>query len=186
MYTDGLEDVIEWLGALIRAIDATLLDEWALLAGKPVHEHVAPEAPVIGPPGPPPAWRTAMRTAAFGWVELLARRSWAALADRTGWGSERLIEVMTPYSHASTRSASTPTPARSPTSRSPPSSPAGGWSPSSWPTRRATASGASSRRSTFAASADEGAPLMVLQQLGPLPRAGAGEGGASLATDPVD
>ena len=28
VYTDALEDVVEWLGELIRATDATLLDEW--------------------------------------------------------------------------------------------------------------------------------------------------------------
>ena len=45
VYTDALEDVVEWLGELIRATDATLLDEWTLLAGRPVHDHLAPEAP---------------------------------------------------------------------------------------------------------------------------------------------
>ncbi len=100
VYTDGLEDVVEWLGALIRATDATLLDEWALLAGKPVHEHVAPEALSVGRAGPPPAWRTAVRTAAFGWVELLARRSYTVLAERSGWSSERLSTAMAPYWHA--------------------------------------------------------------------------------------
>ena len=35
VYTDALEDVVEWLGELIRATDATLLDEWTLLAGAP-------------------------------------------------------------------------------------------------------------------------------------------------------
>ncbi|MGB8861202.1 MAG: DUF3516 domain-containing protein, partial [Ilumatobacteraceae bacterium] len=97
VYTDALEDVVEWLGELIRATDATLLDEWALLAGKPVHEHVVPEAPSIGRIGPPPAWRTAVRTAAFGWVELLARRSYGALAERSGWSAERLAAAMAPY-----------------------------------------------------------------------------------------
>ena len=43
VYTDGLEDVVEWLGELIRATDATLLDEWTLLAGRPVHDHLAPD-----------------------------------------------------------------------------------------------------------------------------------------------
>ena len=80
-YTSALEDVIEWLGELIRATDATLLDEWALLAGGPVHEHHAPDALDIVA-GPPKAWRTAVRTAAFGWVELLATRAHAALAAR--------------------------------------------------------------------------------------------------------
>jgi hypothetical protein len=47
--------------------------------------------------GPPPAWRTAVRTAAFGWVELLATRAYAALSDRSGWTQQRLIEAMGPY-----------------------------------------------------------------------------------------
>ena len=44
------------------------------------------EAPTVAD-GPPPAWRAAVRTAAFGWIELLARRQYGLLADRTGWGS---------------------------------------------------------------------------------------------------
>ena len=47
--------------------------------------------------GPPAAWRTAVRTAAFGWVELLAARSYATLADRSGWSEEQLAEAMAPY-----------------------------------------------------------------------------------------
>ncbi|HAP74787.1 MAG TPA: DUF3516 domain-containing protein, partial [Acidimicrobiaceae bacterium] len=47
--------------------------------------------------GPPPAWRTAVRTAAFGWVDLLAARRYDALAERCGWAAERLVEAMAPY-----------------------------------------------------------------------------------------
>ena len=96
-YTSTLEDVIEWLGALIRATDATLLDEWTRLAGRPIHEFVALDAPSIAQWGPPAAWRTAVRTAAFGWVELLARRSHAGLAERSGWPETRISEAMAPY-----------------------------------------------------------------------------------------
>ncbi len=96
-YTSALEDVVEWLGALIRATDATLLDEWTLLAGRPVHDHHSPDAPVVTRSGPPAAWRTAVRTAAFGWVELLAARSYTALAARSGWSEQRLAEAMAPY-----------------------------------------------------------------------------------------
>jgi hypothetical protein len=95
-YTPALEDVIDWLGALIRATDATLLDEWTRLAGDPVHEHREMAAPEVWT-GPPAAWRTAVRTAAFGWVELLATRRYAALAERCGWDQERIIEAMAPY-----------------------------------------------------------------------------------------
>ncbi len=95
-YTDELEDLIDWLGRLIRATDATLLEEWERLAGGPVHDHSTElgRSPVAGPPA---AWRTAVRTAAFGWVELLARRAYPALAERTGWTAERLAEAMAPY-----------------------------------------------------------------------------------------
>ncbi len=94
-YTDELEDVIEWLGALLRATDSTLLDEWTRLAGLPVHDHVPVEAPAAA--GPPRAWRTAVRTAAFGWVELLAAGAYDELARRTGWTGEALAEAMGPY-----------------------------------------------------------------------------------------
>jgi superfamily II RNA helicase len=99
VYTATLDDVVSWLGSLIRATDATLLDEWALLAGRPVHDHLALEAPIATLAGPPPAWRTAVRTAAFGWVELLSARSYATLADRCGWSPEQLTDAMRPYWH---------------------------------------------------------------------------------------
>lgn len=89
--------MIDWLGALIRATDATLLDEWSLLAGKPLHEHLVPDAPDVAPAGPPAAWRTAVRTAAFGWVELLAARAHAALSERSGWDEHQLALAMQPY-----------------------------------------------------------------------------------------
>jgi hypothetical protein len=97
VYTESLEDVVEWLGALIRATDATLLDEWAQLAGRPVHDHLAPEAVTGLQSGPPAAWRTAVRTAAFGWVELLARRAYDVLAERSGWQVGDLRTAMAPY-----------------------------------------------------------------------------------------
>ena len=97
VYTDALEDVVEWLGELIRATDATLLDEWTLLAGRPVHDHLAPESPAAARPFPPAAWRTAVRTAAFGWVDLLSARAYAALAERSGWSEDDLRAAMAPY-----------------------------------------------------------------------------------------
>jgi hypothetical protein len=38
-----------------------------------------------------------VRTAAFGWVELLATRSHVVLAERCGWTAEQLAEAMAPY-----------------------------------------------------------------------------------------
>ena len=96
-YTSELEDVIGWLDALIRATDATLLDEWTRLAGGPVHEYEVPTALASMQTGPPAAWRTAVRNAAFGWVELLARRQYAALAARSGWDESQLRQAMAEY-----------------------------------------------------------------------------------------
>jgi hypothetical protein len=90
-----LADITDWLAAMLRATDATLLDEWELLARGEVTERAVPTAPA--PAGPPAAWRTMVRTAAFGWVQMLAARNHAALAARTGWPVERLDEAMAPY-----------------------------------------------------------------------------------------
>ncbi|MEZ5217593.1 MAG: DUF3516 domain-containing protein [Ilumatobacteraceae bacterium] len=95
LYTEELEDVIDWLGTLIRATDASLLDEWERLAGGPEHGHVEREDP--GSFGPPKAWRTAVRTAAFGWVELLAQKAHAELAARTGWPQFRFDQQMAEF-----------------------------------------------------------------------------------------
>ena len=94
-YSEMLEDIIEWLRGVIRATDASLLDEWAMLAGGEVSDHVEPTAPVQV--GPPRAWRTAARAAAFGWVELLARRDAGRLAERSGWTEFQVRDAMGPY-----------------------------------------------------------------------------------------
>ena len=84
VYTDELEDVVEWLGELIRATDATLLDEWTLLAGRPVHDHLAPDAPTQpgrsrrrrgAPPCAPP------RSAGSSCWRARAYRRWPSAAD---------------------------------------------------------------------------------------------------------
>jgi superfamily II RNA helicase len=46
--TDELQDIIEWLGELVRQVDSSLLDEWAALQNPA--ELVAGEKPVLPPP----------------------------------------------------------------------------------------------------------------------------------------
>ena len=140
--------MIEWLGAMIRATDATLLDEWEMLARGTVTERDEVPSPPVSPPGPPAAWRTMVRTAAFGWVELLAARSYGALAERSGWSAADISAAMAAYwdeydavlidadARAACRRSSC---ARSPTD--------GSWCSAS-PIPTATASGASSPPST--------------------------------------
>jgi superfamily II RNA helicase len=96
-FTPALEDVIDWLTAMIRATDASLLDEWTRLSGGEVTPAEAPDALAITLAGPPLSWKTTVRTAVFGWVELLARMDHETLATRCGWKVEDLIGAMTPY-----------------------------------------------------------------------------------------
>ena len=169
VYTPELEDVVEWLGALIRATDATLLDEWAVLAGKPVHEHLAPTAPAIAT-GPPAAWRTAVRTAAFGWVDLLATRSYIALADRSGWTEQQFWTAMAPYWRAYDN-IGTDTDARSAANFTLTEE------PGKWVITQRLADPDGDGEWRFTATVDlalaeaEGAPTMQLEQLGPDPTA---------------
>ena len=94
-YTDALEDVIEWLAGLLRAVDASLLEEWERLSGVDPVQREQTSGPAVS--GPPKAWKTTMRTAAFGWVDVLARKGFAVLAERTGWSQLQLIDIMRPY-----------------------------------------------------------------------------------------
>jgi len=99
-FTPGLEDVIDWLTAMIRATDASLLDEWTRLSGGEVLDREAPEALdalAVVPAGPPASWKTTVRTAAFGWVELLAAMNHETLSQRCGWTVESLIAAIGPY-----------------------------------------------------------------------------------------
>jgi Domain of unknown function (DUF3516) len=73
------------------------LEEWERLAGLVPGDRAAPTAPKIEVAGPPKAWKTAVRTAAFGWVELLALKRHDRLADRSGWTQQQLYEAMQPY-----------------------------------------------------------------------------------------
>ncbi|PWJ51806.1 Helicase conserved C-terminal domain-containing protein [Quadrisphaera granulorum] len=73
---EGFDDVIEWLGEVVRQTDSSLLDEWEALTH--------PEALLDGTPPPPPALRgitanvraftVQVRNAMWQRVDLLARR----------------------------------------------------------------------------------------------------------------
>jgi hypothetical protein len=103
--TEELTDITEWLGALIRQVDSSLIDEWDRLRN--------PEDPVeeLGPAIEPPpdvtrnrrAFRVMVRNAVFGWVQLLARRRYQDLADQLSvgegrrWSAEELAGGLEPY-----------------------------------------------------------------------------------------
>jgi superfamily II RNA helicase len=80
--TDELEDIIEWLGALVRQTDSSLLDEWEQLI-----DPTRVVAADVLPPEPERitanrrAFTVLVRNALFRRVELAALRRWQQLGD---------------------------------------------------------------------------------------------------------
>jgi superfamily II RNA helicase len=104
--TDELYDLTEWLGATVRSVDSSLLDEWEQLrspdpsaaheAARAAPEPAAPTALTANPR----AFRVMVRNELFRWVELLSRRAYAELAARLpgrDHTAERLAAAMAPY-----------------------------------------------------------------------------------------
>ncbi|WP_029137703.1 DEAD/DEAH box helicase [Nakamurella lactea] len=102
--TEEVDDLINWLGELVRGIDSSLLDEWEALA------HPDDAVLVDGQLRPPTAARgiTAnergftilVRNAMFRRVELAARGAWDALGEldsAAGWTATRWAEAMDEY-----------------------------------------------------------------------------------------
>jgi superfamily II RNA helicase len=83
--TDELEDIVEWLGAVVRQTDSSLLDEWERLSDP---DRLAGEAaPDVLPPVPERitanerAFTVLVRNAMFRRVELAAYRRWEQLGE---------------------------------------------------------------------------------------------------------
>ena len=107
--TDDLLDLTEWLGELVRQVDSSLLDEWETLRHPDVDDEVAaPARPSLADEGAARrgvtanerAFRVMVRNELFQWVELLARRAYADLAERlpgTAWSAGSLAAAMEPY-----------------------------------------------------------------------------------------
>jgi superfamily II RNA helicase len=100
--TEELEDLIAWLGELIRQTDSSLLDEWeALVAGVPL-----PRQQPVEPPPPPPitqnvrAFTVLVRNALFRRVLLAARHRWAELGELDGgqgWAANAWASAINAY-----------------------------------------------------------------------------------------
>jgi len=100
--TEGLTDIVEWLGELVRQVDSSLLDEWEQLTN-PEDPH---EAPVAVPARPRPltgnerAFTAMVRNALFRRVELFARRRWQELGDLdggSGWAAQDWADIGSGY-----------------------------------------------------------------------------------------
>jgi superfamily II RNA helicase len=104
--TDDLDDVTAWLGAVVRQVDSSLIDEWERLIhpDEDVTDAVRPassvERTIVDDER---AFRVMVRNRMFDWAQRLARRQGydALLADaddRDRWGSvESIVTAMAPY-----------------------------------------------------------------------------------------
>ncbi|WP_404285488.1 DEAD/DEAH box helicase [Glutamicibacter arilaitensis] len=98
---EDLEDLIEWLGELIRQIDSSLLDEWEELSRGELHEETE-----ITPPAPEKlttnmrAFRVMVRNEMFRRVKLFADEQDQALGEldgHNGFDSDAWAEAMDGY-----------------------------------------------------------------------------------------
>jgi hypothetical protein len=96
--SDELEDVIEWLGELVRQTDSSLLDEWEDLVNpsEALSTALAREAEVAPPARPitanERAFTVLIRNSMFHRVELAARDQWESLGQLEG----RVAELTDP------------------------------------------------------------------------------------------
>ncbi|MCB9594388.1 MAG: DUF3516 domain-containing protein [Sandaracinaceae bacterium] len=105
--TSLLFDLTDELGAMVRAVDSSLLDEWERLKDPAAYLDAA-EAEPAGPvdiTADTRAFTAAIRNACYRLVRLLALRQLEDAKELTGWDVSRLEEAMTPYfvDHASIR-----------------------------------------------------------------------------------
>jgi hypothetical protein len=92
--TDEVYDLTEWLGALVRSVDSSLIDEWERLR-QPDPASVDEEVRSRVDPTTTHGFAVLVRNEAFRWATLFARRDWGALAElpRTGGGRWRPSEL---------------------------------------------------------------------------------------------
>ena len=105
--TEELDDVTAWLGAVVRQVDSSLIDEWEKL----LHPDGAVTSDAVRPGSAADrtivdderAFRVMVRNRLWDWVQRLARRRGydeivADAADRERWPSpEAVVEALAPY-----------------------------------------------------------------------------------------
>ncbi|MCL2596016.1 MAG: DUF3516 domain-containing protein, partial [Promicromonosporaceae bacterium] len=105
--TGEVEEVVEWLGELVRGVDSSLLDEWERLAnpdpevigGERAFSASNDDAPLRPVTGNVPAFRRLVRNAMFRLVELAAREDYAGLAALSGdpaWDADAWADALDP------------------------------------------------------------------------------------------
>ena len=99
--TEALDDITEWLGALVRQVDSSLLDEWEqLVAGTDRAAGLAAPAVPVALTANTRAFTVLVRNAMFRRVELAALRHVAELGGldgAAGWDAERWDRALDGY-----------------------------------------------------------------------------------------
>ena len=118
--TEELIDLIEWLGELVRQVDSSLLDEWERLRnpaadaprGPPSTTRPAAARRRSPPtPGPSGSWSATRCSAGSSWPRCAATTTWASSTARTAGTPTPGPTRSSRTSPSTTRSAPAPTPA---------------------------------------------------------------------------
>jgi hypothetical protein len=101
--SEDLQDLIAWLGELVRQVDSSLLDEWEQLAnpGEMTAEEAQERADQVKPvTANARAFRVLVRNAMFRRVELAALERFGELGEMdagSGWDADTWAEAMDAY-----------------------------------------------------------------------------------------
>ncbi len=108
--TDEVDELTDWLGAVIRTTDSSLLDEWTAMfspdATLDVDALEEAAEPVVDITTDRRAFRALVRSRVFRWVQYAATGQWEAWSDdlteigNHGWTAAKLIEQFEPYFEA--------------------------------------------------------------------------------------
>ncbi|MBP2323021.1 superfamily II RNA helicase [Kibdelosporangium banguiense] len=98
--TEELQDVVEWLGELVRQVDSSLIDEWEKLRNPDDEDLREQDETLAGVTKNDRAFRVLVRNAFFRRVELASRRNYYELGrldSADGWDAESWQEALEPY-----------------------------------------------------------------------------------------
>jgi hypothetical protein len=101
--SDDFQDIVEWLGEMVRQVDSSLLDEWEQLANPAEEsaEEAQERADHVRPvTANPRAFRVLVRNAMFRRVELAALDKVAELGEldgESGWDEDAWADAMDAY-----------------------------------------------------------------------------------------
>jgi hypothetical protein len=102
--TEAVDDVTGWLGAMVRQVDSSLLDEWEALASGHVPDLADPRAAAVKAPVAftenRHAFTVAVRNALFRRVELAALRRYEQLGEldaEAGWDADMWRDALEGY-----------------------------------------------------------------------------------------